>query len=307
VDAASYVTVRNQRFDVDADGGDLGVIVLEPAVQLSGIVEDAAGPVPGAFVQYRSRSMGRTTTDAEGRFLVDGQPESPARVALYATHPERGRFHDADITFAEQPVHVRLVPDIHVRFDLSDAQTQRPVDGQAKVERKVPVGLLIGYGFSTIFEVETGRLEMPDLAYFVETVVLRVEDFDVVEIPMTTIVADADRVIELELTRPTRLLVRVRAAGSGELIETARVSVGQFDVVQGREMQMHFFLLQGARFDAEVGGYVVAESDLGLAGHGRVALFAEAKGYAGMSEPVTVARSGQRVSPAEIDLFLKRE
>jgi hypothetical protein len=308
VDAAGFVAPRSQRFDVDADGGDLGVIVLEPAVELGGIVEDDSGPVPGALVEYMSSlDYRRTTSDADGRFSLDGQPSSPAQVHVHASHPERGQFYAADLTFAQDPVRIVLVPDVDVRFELTDAQTHEPVGGSARIERRVPrkMLLLFGYWQAKTFEVQEGRLDL-ELGYFVESVALRVESYDLVEVPMATIVADADRVIELELARPVTLLVRVHAAGSGELLSNARLSATQDFRTPKDRVTQHNFVLQGARFDSDAGGFLLAESELGISTSDEVSLWAEAQGYA-VSRPTPIAANGRRICADTIDLYLDRK
>ena len=308
VDAAGFVTFQGHRFDVDADGGDLCVIVLEPAVKLGGIVEDASGPVPGAVVEYRSSpDYRRTMSDEDGRFSLDGQLRSPAVVMVHASHPDRGQFYGERLTFAEQPVHVVLVPDIDVRFELTDAQTHEPVDGNAKIERRVPrrMLLLFGYQQAQTFEVQEGRLDL-EFGYFVESVALRVENYDLVEVPMATIIADADRVIELELAQPVMLLVRVHAAGSGELLANARLGASQDFRTPKDKVAQRNFVLQGARFDSEAGGFLVAESEFGIASSDEVRLFAEAHGYA-TGAPTPIAANGRRICAETIDIYLERE
>jgi hypothetical protein len=305
VDAAGFVAFRSKRFDVDADGGDLGVIVLDSAMKLGGIVVDATGPVPGAVVDHMGPMRGRATTDADGRFVLDGQAKIPARVMLHASHPERGQFYSEDLTFTEQPVRIVLEPDIEVRFELTDVQTHERISGTASVEREVPQDyiMLFVYAHPTTFDVSDGRLDL-ELGYFVESVALRVEDYDLVKVPMATIIADPDRVIELELAQPVNLLVRVHAAGSGELLPQAKLHASQDFHNPKDGVTQHNFLLRTVRFDSEAGGFLVAESDLGVATSDAVRLFAEVQGYApGAATPI--AANGRRICPDTIDIYLE--
>jgi hypothetical protein len=331
VAADGYVPVLGHNLAVDADGGDLGVIVLEPAVKAVGFVIDGAGPVPDALVEalvgfrfHRLPDDGeedydeayqRRTTDAGGGFELDGIPSLPASGSLLVTHSDRGRSYLERAQWTEQPLQVTLVPDVSVSFELIDAQTHVPVEAEVTLEPKVPDGefLLVsqakGYGFGRTppksARSQGGRLDVR-MPYYLVSLTLRVGDYDASVVPMTTMASDADHRIELELTRPARLLVRVRAAGSGELIENARLGVSQvFDPPRDR-MLNHNFLLMKVRFDAEAGGYVVAESDLGIATSKEVSLWAQLDGFAN-SRAAAVASHGQRTCADSIDLYLEPE
>jgi len=330
VEAEGFVPAIDRNVTVDADGGDLGVIVLAPAVQLIGIVEDSAGVVPGAVVEARfvmktrpdpaavrdsyEEVYRRTTTSDDGTFVLEGAPKLPTLVACAVSHAERGHFH-GDLTFTAQPTHVMLVPDIDVVLVLTDAQTRQPVAGVAELELHVPrEPLLIAKGTIRGFHVPIvrtativeGRVELTQLPHYLEKLRVLVADYDAVSLPKQAIVGDTDQVLELELTRPTQLLVRVHAAGSGAPLEDARLHVSQVREGANGSKLNSGFLIQGARFDSVAGGYALVESELGVADNLEVNLYVDAKGYR-PSEPVPIAVNGQRVSAATIDVYLEPE
>jgi RNA polymerase sigma-70 factor (ECF subfamily) len=308
VDAAGYVPMRSTHFDIDADLEDLGVVVLEPALPLGGFVMDATGPVPDALIEVHQLNYWRTTTAADGSFSVDGLATVPARVSLHAAHPGRGHFYDHRLILTAEPARILLVPDIDVRLELRDAQTHEPVEGEGELTRQMPEE-----GFLTVYSehrekvaIRAGRLTVGGLPYYVEDLSLKVSDYDPLVVPMSSIVADTDRVLQFDLVRPVQLLVRVRAAGSGEPISAARLMVGQLKQdAKGRELPS-FFSLEHARFDAQAGGYAVSESDLHVASGDDIVLFANAEGYT-QNEPVPIAVAGQRTSAATIDVYLEPE
>jgi hypothetical protein len=306
VDAAGYVPLRSTRFDLDAHGGDLGVVVLEPAVRVGGFVEDAAGPVPDALVEVFALGYSRTTTAADGSFAIDGLSSSslPGRAPLRASHPERGHFHDNRLMLTVEPVHVVLVPDIDVRLELRDAQTHVPIDGDGVLERRMEgPGLLVAFPSSNKVAVRAGHLDVAALPYDLAELSLKIASYDELVVPMSSITADADGVLELELTRPVHFLVRVRSASTGDPIEDAQLMGRQvFKVVKGGMVSRNF-ALEAARFDAQAGGYVVAESELHVASGDDISLGVSAKGYASKGLPIAVA--GQRTSPLTIDVYLE--
>jgi RNA polymerase sigma factor (sigma-70 family) len=308
VDARGYVPLRGTAFDVDADGGDLGVVVLDPAVALGGYVGDAAGPVPGALIEVHALNYWRTTTAEDGSFSVDWLPTVPTRVSLLVAHPERGHFYDDRMILTAEPVRVRLVPDVDVRLELLDAQTHAPVDGEGELTRQMPES-----GFISVYShhrervaVVAGRLDVHGLAYYLEGLKLEVGDYDPLIVPMSSITAEADHVLELELLRPVLVLVRVRAAGSGELITGAQLNVGLREKDSTGRVLPSFFMLEQARFDAHAGGYVVSESDLRIASQAEISLWVSAEGFA-PSALVPIAIAGRRTSATTIDVYLEPE
>ncbi len=307
VDAAGHVPLRSTRFELDADGGDLGVVVLEPAVKVAGIVEDAAGPVPDALVEVHSLDYWRTTTDADGSFAVDGLASLPARVELRASHPERGHFLAERLTLTAAPLRIALVPHVDVRLELRDAETRAPVEGDGTLERRTSgqVGLVI-FPSSEKVVVTAGRLDIAGLPYYLTELSLKLAGYDELIVPMSSITADADGVLQLELMRPVPLLVRVRDADTGQPIADARLDVGQMNRDEkGRDLG-RYWMLQTARFDAQAGGYVVSESELHVASGDPISLYVSAPGRA-PSEAVPIAVAGRRTCPATIDVYLAPE
>jgi hypothetical protein len=308
VDAAGHVPLRSTRFELDADGGDLGEIVLEPAASVTGIVADAAGPVPGTLVEAWTPLYWRTTTDADGAFAIEGLARLPAEVSLRASHAERGHFHAERLEIPASPVRVALVPAVDVRLELRDAQTGALFEGEGTLERRNA-----GRGIFMVIParpeevvVVAGRLDVTGLPYYLGELVLKVAGYDELVVPMQGITADADGVLQLELTRPVQLLVRVRDAATGQPLEDARLHVGQVYRNRKDGAVNRFFLLPSARFDAQAGGYVVAESELYVASGDDISLAATAAGHApGKAVPIAVA--GRRTCPATVDLYLEPE
>lgn len=307
VDAAGHVPLRSTRFELDADGGDLGEVVLEPAVKVAGIVEDAAGPVPDALVEVHSLDYWRTTTAADGTFAVDGLAALPARVELRASHPERGHFLAERLTLTAAPLRIVLVPHVDVRLELRDAQTRAPVEGEGTLERRTSgQAALVIFPVSAKVVVTAGRLDVTDLPYYLTELSLKVAGYDELLVPMPSVAADADGVLQLELVRPVPLLVRVRDADTGQPIETARLDVGQLNRNEKGQELGKYWVLQTARFDAQAGGYVVSESELHVASGDPISLYVSAPGRAA-SEAVPIAVAGRRTCPATIDVYLEPE
>ncbi|HEX5011078.1 MAG TPA: carboxypeptidase-like regulatory domain-containing protein [Planctomycetota bacterium] len=283
-------------------------MTLQPAAKLGGFVVDAAGPVADALIEVHQLSYWRTTTASDGSFAVDWLPTVPTRVSLHVSHPQRGHFFDDRLTLTAEPARVVLVPDIDVQFQLRDAETHVPIEGEGELTRQTPdQGVIAVYSqMREKVAVVAGRLDVHGLAYYVEELKLRVADYDPLIVPMSSITADADHVLELDLVRPVTMLVRVRAAGSGEPITDARLMVGQLKRdSKGRELPC-FFSLEQARFDAQAGGYLVSESDLHVASGDDITVSASAQGYE-ESKPVPIAVAGRRTSAATIDVYLERE
>jgi hypothetical protein len=250
------------------------------------------------------------TSAEDGSFELDGAHEFPAWVDLRVSHPERGRFHVEEMTFTEQPAHIVLVPDLSATFILSDAQTRQAIEGEAKLDLLFPrdAGFLFVEGFAPsshrACRVEAGRVEVTALPYYLETLRLTVPGYDPLDVPAKTIADDTDHLLEYSLVRPVPLLIRVYPAGSGELLQNARLDVGQEHVDPKGHKLGDWFMLQSARFDAEAGGYVVTEADLGVESGKEITLGVSAPGYA-PSKPMSIAANGQRTCPLTLDFFLE--
>lgn len=304
VDAPGFVPLRSSRFELDQDGGDLGVIELQPAQQVAGSVVDAAGPVPGALVEVLTPLYARTRTDESGGFTLDGLAALPALVSLRASCAGRGHFHAERLEIVASPVQVRLVPDLDVRLELRDALTQAPIDGQGTLERRhAGRGVFMLLPSSEAVVVSAGRLDVLGLPYYLAELALALPGYDELVVPLSVLAADADGVLQFDLTRPTLLLVRVRDAVTGRPLEDARLHLGQVfrNARDGRVSRN--VLLAGPRFDAQAGGYLVAESELQVGSGDDISLAATAPGHA-PSTALPIASAGRRTCPATLDLYL---
>lgn len=305
--ADGFVRAGHVPFDVDADGGDLGVVRLQRAREVPGIVLDAEGPVPGALVesQVSAHDYVHVTTDADGRFVLRGVRPEATWLEVRAGHETRGDYYDRKEPVPSAGLTLVLSPPLRATLRLRDAATRRPVDAECAITPRMPSGsvrYLEVTGRRTVTP-EDGVVVVERLHSFALGLRVEVSGYGRRDVDTQAIVDAAGAPIELLLDRHGTIAVRALDRETARPVPGAKLLVT--NVRQGANGPLHSFRLVEARYDEAAGAYLVDTSVFNLLPGQDEWLMIDADGYARSAE-LPVIRDGVRVGGSSMEVLLER-
>ena len=312
VEAPGFVRVKWHEVEVVEPGGDLGVIRLEPAATLHGLVLDAAGAaVPGALVEsWWHTESPQLLTDDEGRFTLDGVPEDVRHIPLVVTHESRGHFLDDRWPVATHEQVVTLQPPLVARLRLVDAVTWAPLDGACEVRLLMPEQTIMHRGMQLMSKQHhtliQGELDVDPVYAFGTALQLEVSEYARAEVPVASVVDAAGVRFEVALVREGKLSVRVVDAATGLPLREAEFSTGTKPLRSEDGPRLFSYQRLYGEFVESTGVHLIDMSGFSLAEGLEVTLGVGAEGYA-RCEPLPVSRDGVRVIGDRVEVRLERK
>lgn len=280
---------------IDCEGTeDLGVVTLERARVISGVVVSAAGPVIGASVQaLGATSFAESVSDREGAFRLELADDGARTVALLVQHPGYAVYYEPHQSVEHERIVVELLAQAPTCLLVVDDETGAPVSGTLVLHGVYDHGnplLLLPSGPLAIVATD-GIACLPCERSDLIGLEITAEGYWPTWVSAARLAPPGAGPTSVRLSRHPALLVDVRDAETSEVVTNASLGL------KWGEQRFPAFAAVQASYSESLGGYAVSWRGLWGKASGRAELSATAPGYdAASTEILELETTTQRVT-----------
>lgn len=308
VEAKGHRKAKPRTFAVGEDGGDLGVIRLEVAKSILGIVQDSEGTVPGAVVEtVWANDYYRTMSNEDGEFTIERVPEGLPSIPLRVTHGTKGAYYDGQVRIIGRgDVVVNLPVWLECTLNVVDGATGETVARACSVEFILPDGERLLHQLRGPVGVDTsGRyVEVDHVPSYVFGLRVGAPGYSSETVPISDIRRVAGAPLAVRLTQRGVVKCRVIDSSTGEVLNGATLLIAS-RATADRNARFNY-RLSHARYMAEQGVYEVDYSEFSFSSEVDEFIRVERRGYR-TSEDDCVISCGTIVGGGVIIVAMERQ